>query len=118
MFLLLLYSLVSAYLSGIADILHSINLFSTHSRSQILLPGVLLGIVSLTIGQDFCNALNRVAIYILLIGFVILLVLFGLVEQHHLHVESDFSYIIRDGFTVLVAFGYQLVIPSVRYYYS
>lgn len=115
-FLMLLYALVSAYLAGFADVFLSISAFSSSSTQVMILPGALIGICALCLGQDFCNVINRLSLYVLLLGFVTILILFISSGEHHIHTATDFKFIFRDSLTVLVAFGYQVVLPSVRHY--
>ena len=115
-FLCLLYSLVAAYLSGLADILSSYAPLDSFGYSSLVMPGLMMGAVLLLIGQEFANFVNRLALVSLIMGFIIMVLVFCSAENHYFHFKADFNYLLRDSLSVLVAFGFQVVIPSLRIY--
>ncbi len=128
-YLLLLYALVAAYLSGLADILWSIPLpyvgqflghefsgLSVHFHSGLWLFCVACFAGVLFAGVLWIDQLNRFLFIMLVVMFFLLaLILMPLVNTHHFVYQAwKGSWLVLP--LVITAFGFHIIIPSLRGY--
>lgn len=119
-YLLLLYSLTSAYVAGGTDVLHGLladmNLSIALWLSSLIFVLVFGYVVYL--GIQKVDYVNRVFMSIKLIAFVLLI---GFVVPHvHLHfLPADHLKLVLSATTVAItSFGYSIIIPSLRAYFN
>ena len=116
-YLLLLYVLTMAYLSGLTDMLVDTSLLTVWGLSRlahVVLIAVIFGAV-LYAGVDLVNRLNRVMMLSLLVSFVGVLCYF----TPTLLLAKNSAFIQLSGAAValpifVTAFGFHIVIPSLR----
>lgn len=117
-YLLLLYSLLCAYLSGAGDILQALL-----SKIHLYLPRFLSTILALILlgsivyrGVSSIDIVNRLLMGTKLLAYIILVV--SVAKHIHLEYLTQGNYKIN-GSTVMVmltSFGYAIIIPSLRNY--
>lgn len=118
-YLLLMYTLVSAYTSGCGDILHGIvNSYITHPMwvSTLIVVCIFVAIISSGIGS--IDWVNRFLMMIKLSLFVILVV--TLLPQVHVRsvFEGQWNYLPQATMVIITSFGYAIIIPSLRSYFN
>ncbi len=119
-FLLLLYSLLSAYISGGSGLLQNLflamGLHASASTTSILFT-LLFGMV-VYLGMRAIDYVNRGLMFAKLIGYVILMVLLmPFVTPSHLAASDVASLSTSQAFMVTVcSFGYSVIVPSLRIY--
>ena len=119
-YLLLLYSLLSAYISGGSDLLHSI--FSAfHLKTATWFDSVLFtGLLGAIVYRDIATVdwANRTLMAIKMSAYLMLVVLI----MPHVHVKylAGGHYALLSGaiMVVITAFGYSIIIPSLRRYFD
>lgn len=117
-YLLLLYSLVCAYLSGLSDVLQSL-LMNMHIQiprwfATILVLGLFGSIVYR--GIHSVDLVNRGLMFLKLAAFFILIFVLSQHLNLTLPFEGDYHWQ-NSAFTVmLTSFGYAIIIPSLRNY--
>lgn len=119
-FLLLLYSLLSAYTAGGTDLLHTLLLYANintpHILDSIVFIVVLGGIVHHGIHTaDFANRSlmsSKLIAYFLLVAFVIPRVDLTKLEG------GESQALLSAVMVVLTSFGYSVIIPSLRSYFN
>ena len=122
LYAILLYSLLAAYFSGGADLLHGVLLQYglDHSMRWLdVLPIVLLTSIILYAGADYIDGVNRIMVLGLIAAFFLLLIgLLGYAPMPSWPVKESIQWgEALDMFPIiLTAFGYQVVIPSIRHY--
>lgn len=117
-YLLLLYSLICAYLSGLGDIIQ--NLLANMSLDIPRWSATLLGLVLFgTIvyrGIGSVDIVNRGLMSIKLVAYFVLVVLVA----KHIHInfvfEGNFQWNNSAFMVMLTSFGYAIIIPSLRDY--
>ncbi|MCB1827693.1 MAG: tryptophan/tyrosine permease, partial [Coxiellaceae bacterium] len=119
-YLLLLYSLLSAYISGGSDLLQGI-LASFHIKTpdwvdSIIFTAILGGIVYHDI--KVVDWTNRLLMIVKMSAYVILvLLILPHVHLHHL-AGGQFMLLSSAVMVVVTAFGYSVIIPSLRRYFN
>ena len=118
-YLLLLYSLNIAYLSAVSDLLHSfLQYFFTVAFNRwsmiIILVMVMTSVVCL--GTRLIDKLNRAFFFAMIITFFVLVATFG----EHIALDN-FTFIQFQGVhkvipIITTAFGFHIIIPSIRNY--
>ena len=116
-FLALLYSLMAAYLVGGSSLLHdAISMISPLSLSNWVGPMLWVVIAALVVGFgiQWVDIINRLLVMGLVIGYVLLTVS----AMPHVHFNQlpsgHFSHLLLALPVVITAFGYHVVIPSIR----
>lgn len=119
-FLLLLYSLLSAYISGgsglIKALLANVNLNLTPSMASIAFT-LIFGLV-VYLGVRIIDYVNRGLMFLKLIGYVLLTAsLMPFVHAENL-AHTDWSAITTSGALMLTvtSFGFSVIVPSLRIY--
>lgn len=118
-YLLLLYSLLAAYLSGGGDLLLGLaqTRFQTTLPSwQAALPWVIVIAILLYRGIHDVAMINRVLVGGLIITFVILAVMMSMHLQFTRLAWTPPTHILPALPILITAFGYQVIIPSLRKY--
>ena len=114
-YLLLLYALMTAYLSGMSAMLeHTFN-FIHGSWTTPLLMTLLLALI-LYLGTKTLDMVNRVLIFGLLLSYMILV---GSVAPHISQnnlTNMSFHHFLSAIPIIITAFGFHIVIPSIRQY--
>lgn len=117
--LLLLYSLLAAYLSGGGDLVGSaLGTITTQDIHQWLrpLPWILVASVAVYLGARYVDGLNRV-LFLGLILTYFMMVFFTLPTVHPAYLSDGKPLSLLAAFPILsTAFGYHVVIPSMRLY--
>jgi tyrosine-specific transport protein len=122
LYAILLYSLLAAYFSGGADLLHGVLMqygLDQGMRWLDVLPVVLLTSIILYGGAHYIDGVNRVMVIGLIAAFFLLLILLvGYAPTPRLSLKNTIQWgEALDMFPIiLTAFGYQVVIPSIRHY--
>lgn len=117
--LLLLYSLLAAYLSGGGDLVGSaFGAITTVDIQAWLkpLPWILVASVAVYLGARYVDALNRL-LFLGLILTYFMMVFFTLPAVHPAYLSDGKPLSLLSAFPILsTAFGYHVVIPSMRLY--
>lgn len=117
-YLLLLYSLICAYLSGISDIIQSLlmkfNL--TLSRSFTTIIGLLIFGLIVYKGIGTVDKVNQLLMSIKLIAYFILVSLISTHITINPIFEGDYQFHHNAFMVMLTAFGYAIILPSLRHY--
>lgn len=119
---ILLYSLMAAYLRGSGDLVHGLaNVFSLSDLSMYLepLPCTLFAAVALYFGAKCIDRINSYMMYGLIISFVVLVFSLLLVANlHAITYISGFSFLsmLKLLPIIITAFGFQVIIPTLRQY--
>lgn len=118
MYLLLLYSLICAYLSGLGDIIQSLlaNLFIDIPVWTATLLGLFLFGLVVYRGIGSVDIVNRGLMSVKLIAYVLLV---GLVAKHvntNSIFEGDYHWRNSAFMLMLASFGYAIIVPSIRNY--
>ncbi len=116
LFLCLLYSLMAAYLTGGADILSSLDAFHGIKLHWLSFLWVCVGFVCLYLGQRVCHLINRWAMYFLLASFLVLIPMMLWFSDLHIQTHVQSQLVFRNTIIIVTAFGYQIVLPSLRHY--
>ncbi len=117
-YLLLLYSLICAYLSGLGDIIQSLlaNVKLDIPRWSSTLFGLLLFGVIVYRGIGSVDIVNRGLMSIKFIAYLLLVILFA----KHIHInfvfEGDYQWQNSALMVMLTSFGYAIIVPSLRAY--
>lgn len=119
-YLLLLYSLISAYLASTSDVLRAlISLFNVtipHFISTIMVTGILGYIVYSGIGAvDFLNRFLmtlKLVVFSFLIGFMAPKANFTLLEQ------GNYSFTWSTWLVIITSFGFAIIMPTISQYLS
>lgn len=122
LYLILLYSLLAAYFRGGADLIH--GLFSFMSILNIpdvveSIPFIIVTFFVVYSGTNFVDRLNRVMVFGLVLSFLVLVIscLSVMNFKHNIqHFSGDFDLSLKLLPVIITAFGYQVVIPSIRHY--
>ncbi len=117
-YLLLLYSLICAYLSGLSDILQNL-LLNFHIAIPIWFSIFLvLGIFGTIVyrGIHSVDILNRGLMFLKLVAFFILVVAMSQHVNFTLPFEGDYEWHNSVLMVMLTSFGYAIIIPSLRNY--
>lgn len=117
-YLLLLYSLICAYLSGLSDILQNLLAdVSIHiSRPSATIFGLCLFGVIVYRGIGSVDIVNRGLMSVKLIAYVLLVLLIAPnVSVDHIF-EGDYQWRNSAFMVMLTSFGYAIIVPSLRYY--
>lgn len=107
----LLYSLLAAYLTGGGDILSG-SLQTLISGDTIWL---ILGFIILALGLNYIDKVNRLFLVILLLSFIAM----ALWSITHINIDRLSNFNLSSHKSILIiltAFGYQVIIPSLRNY--
>lgn len=107
----LLYSLLAAYLTGGGDILA--DWLSTSLSGATL--WYILGLIIMTLGLKHIDRLNRLFLCALILSFIAM----SLWSINHIHIDRLSAFSLSSNKSILViltAFGYQVIIPSLRNY--
>lgn len=117
-YLMLLYALMVAYLSGLGAILHDASIASHHTISimqSVIEVAILLGLL-IYIGKGSLDILNRFLFAALLISFVIIVGAItvshpgqSITQVHNWHAWDSAGMIIT-------SFGFAIIVPSLRRY--
>jgi tyrosine-specific transport protein len=119
-YLLLLYCLLSAYISGGSDLLHSI--FSAfHLQTAVWFDSVLFTfLLSLIVYRDIATVdwANRTLMVVKMTAYLALVIL--IVPHVHVQYLEGGHYALLSGavMVVITAFGYSIIIPSLRRYFD
>ena len=119
---ILLYSLMAAYLRGSGDLFHGlVSVLSLSDFSMYLepLPCTLFAALALYFGAKCIDNLNSYMMYGLIISFVVLVLSLLLVANlHAITYISGFSFLsmLKLLPIVITAFGFQVIIPTLRQY--
>ena len=106
----LLYALIAAYLSGVGSLLSSYSGWPAWVSSCLV---ALVGVLSLGMGVCVVDKLNKVFSFALIFSFCVIFG-FGISHFSHFHVVHATSHMTVHALPiVMLAFGYQVVIPSV-----
>ncbi|MEE3003284.1 MAG: aromatic amino acid transport family protein [Pseudomonadota bacterium] len=123
LYLILLYSLLGAYFSGGADLVHSFfRLFKYDNSISYfieILPFVLVTSLVMCAGKRSLDYLNRAMVIGILVTFFMLLIsLLRFVDFENIRYNLDLGSIgtLKLLPVIITAFGYQVVIPSLRNY--
>ena len=114
---ILLYALLAAYLAGGSDIVMTISGALTPNIHSITIAWWCLGGVMLYLGVRWIDHLNRILLGLLSVAFIVMVKL-SLPSVQWVHkvsfqpVSQDLSIYLM----ILGAFGYQVIVPSVRVY--
>ncbi len=118
-YLLLLYSLIAAYISGCSDLLQGfINKagYSLHKWQSTLLVFSILGSI-ITFGIRIIDMTNRVLMSVKIISLVIILSLMFYKLDMNLVLSGDNSnFSVHIMMLMITAFGFSIIIPSLRAY--
>lgn len=114
-YLLLLYALMTAYLSGISALVE--NTFSiTHGNITTPLVMALILALILYLGTKTLDLVNRLLIAGLLIAYIILVSSVAPhISQNNL-TQMNFHHFLSAIPIIITAFGFHIVIPSIRQY--
>ena len=121
-YLILLYSLLAAYFRGGADLIHSIlDITKILPPMSIVeaIPFVLVTFIIVYRGAGLIDLLNRIMVIGLVVSFFTLIIsCFYVVNLDFNIIRKDFnaSLMLQLLPVIITAFGYQVVIPSVRHY--
>ena len=121
-YLILLYSLLAAYFRGGADLIHSIlDITKIVPPMTIIetMPFVLITFIIVYSGAGLIDLLNRIMVVGLVTSFFILIISCFYVVDWDLNIANkdfNFSLMLQLLPVIITAFGYQVVIPSVRHY--
>jgi tyrosine-specific transport protein len=119
-YLLLLYSLIAAYLTGSADLLHQalLSLFKVDIAEWLLsLPFILVVTIVICAGTKFVDYLGRILLFGLIIGYAVLVTIaLPHIDTKQLMVVGHSYYLFSALPIVAAAFGYHITIPSLRAY--
>lgn len=118
-YFLLLYSLISAYISGGSDILQGIlanyNINISSVFSTLLIFTVLVSIV--IFGIRIIDLTNRALMSLKFITLVIMLALMlSNIDTHLVTTGEKFYYSVNSFMVMIAAFGFAIIIPSLREY--
>ncbi len=119
-YLLLLFSLLAAYIAGGSDLLHSIfstfNIHTPHWFDAVLFT-VILGAIIFK-GIAIVDWTNRGLMSIKMIAYVVLIAL--IVPHIHLdNLETGHFWLLSSAVMVVItSFGYSVIIPSLRTYFN
>lgn len=119
-YLLLLYSLLSAYISGGSDVFGGIlSLVHLQSREWILACLFTLSFGAIAyMGIRSVDLLNRGLMFAKLGVYVILVVLFlPFIQTQHYHVKQ-LHYSTNSVMIFLTSFGYAIIVPNLREYFQ
>jgi tyrosine-specific transport protein len=118
-YLLLLYSLMAAYLSGGGDIVMSaLRAVTRMSLSEWVapLPWVILGALIIYLGVKFVDEINRM----LILGLVVTYFLLIFIMTPHVDLtilnQGNPKFLFSALPVVITSFGYHVIIPSLRNY--
>lgn len=119
-YLLLLYSLLSAYIAGGSDLLQGLfklaNWHTAHWLDAVLFVLILGFVVSHGVqAVDFTNRglmLVKIGAYLLLIILIVPHIQFHRLASGHFHLLAGAIMV------VITSFGYATIIPSLRYYFE
>lgn len=117
-YLLLLYSLICAYLSGLSDILQNL-LMHFHIQIPIWVSILLvLGIFGTIVyrGIHSVDILNRGLMFLKLSAFFVLVVVMSQHVNFSLPFIGDYEWHNSAFMVMLTSFGYAIIIPSLRNY--
>ncbi|HEX2548197.1 MAG TPA: aromatic amino acid transport family protein [Gammaproteobacteria bacterium] len=117
-YLLLLYSLICAYLSGLSDILQSL-LMSIHINIPIGIAIFLVLSIFGTIVYRGIRAVDLLNRGFMLVKLAALFILIAVMSQHlniNLPFEGDYRWHNSVFMVMLASFGYAIIIPSLRHY--
>lgn len=117
-YLMLLYALMVAYLSGLGAILHDASVASHHTISimqSVTELAILLGLL-IYVGKRSLDMLNRLLFAVLIISFLIIVTTImvshpgqSIWQVHHWHAWDSMGMIIT-------SFGFAIIVPSLRRY--
>lgn len=115
--LLLMYSLIAAYMSGGTDITHQLLLTAgdTPRWADTLFFSLVLGFV-VVMGVKTVDWANRLLMITKLTTFFILLLIITPHVKTHLLEQGHISHIISSIMVVITSFGFAVIIPSLRVY--
>lgn len=118
-YLLLLYSLMAAYLSGANQLTLSVShsVFNSHSKPWLGAMILIIGFASVIyLRTAVIDYLNRLLIGLMMISYLIIIV--SLTTKTHLPQLSTMKFhgIWLTTTVVLTAFGFHIIIPSLRNY--
>ncbi|OJA00696.1 tryptophan/tyrosine permease [Rickettsiella grylli] len=122
-YLLLLYALLAAYISGGSDFLqHLLSRYDVHlsvKTSAFLLVGVLSLIVYR--GLSAVDYVNRSLMFSKLFGFILLVIfIFPFISTHYLLKLGHFyslNLILTSTTVMITSFGFAIIVPSLRSYF-
>ena len=106
----LLYALIAAYLSGVGSLVSTYTLWPSWLSSSAV---ALVGVVSLGMGVHVVDGLNKLFSLMLIVSFCLL---FGFGVSHFSHVpmvHAKAHLTVHALPIVMLAFGYQVIIPSI-----
>ena len=120
-YLLLLYSLLSAYISGSSNIIYAItqalDINSPDWVNTLVAVGILSSIVYQGIGSvDIINRFLMSAKFLSYIIIVIAIVPF--IQTKNLKTPENYSIHINTFMVMITSFGYAIIIPSLRSYFK
>lgn len=117
-YLLLLYSLICAYLSGLSDIIQSLamNIKLDMPRWVATIVGLLLFGLIVYRGIASVDMVNRGLMSIKFIAYLLLVTLVAKYIDIDLAFEGDYAWQNSAFMVMLTSFGYAIIIPSLRVY--
>lgn len=118
-YLLLLYSLMAAYLTGGGSIVRS--LFEAATQQQVNhylspIPWIMIAGVFIYAGTRFVDGLNRVLMLGLLVSYAIIVMTVAPNAHVDLLNGSQFGHVLVTLPVLATAFGYHVIIPTLRTY--
>lgn len=119
-YLFLLYTLLSAYVSGGADVLNSlffkINIHLSEWQASTLFT-LIFGLIVYG-GIHYVDMANRALMFGKLAVYCILIVLIAPhIEMHHFQ-HGDISYISSSIMILITSFGFAIIVPNLRDYFD
>ena len=122
LYLTLLYSLLAAYFRGGADLIHGLfSLMNILNVPDVIesIPFIIITFLVVYSGTRFVDRLNRIMVFGLVLSFVVLVIsCLSVVDykQNIDHFSGSFDLSLKLLPVIITAFGYQVVIPSIRHY--